>query len=105
MSLLDKLMEKRGIKRYEDLSADEKAVYDRQKLVLTGKTVTLKNLEDFCRSQISLIEDKFAAAETANDVYLKACLHVYLNLLKAIDAPKIERESMERYLISLINEA
>lgn len=104
MSLLDKLLDKKGIKNVDELSKEERAVYDNYKLTLTAKTVTVKDLEAFCRSQITLIEGKFAGAETKYDSYLKACLHVYLTLLKAIDAPKVERENLERYLIALIKE-
>ncbi len=103
MSILDKVLTSKGIQKYEDLNADEKATFDRYKFILSGKTkITIEMLEQFCRGQISLIEDKFASSETKSDTYLKACLHVYLNILKLIDAPKVEREGMERYLISLI---
>lgn len=105
MSILDKVLTAKGIKNYDDLTADEKVVFDRYKYVLSGKNkVTIEMLEEFCRGQVGLIEDKFASGETKYDTYLKACLHIYLNILKLIDAPKVEREGMERYLISLINQ-
>lgn len=104
MSLLDKFLDKKGIKSIEDLTPEERATYDGFKTTLTGKTVTIKNLEDFCRSQIRIMEGRFAGPPTPHDVYLKACLHVYLTLLKAIEAPKVERDNLERYLIALIQE-
>lgn len=102
MNLLSKLLEKRGINKVEDLSIEEKVVFDRYSVVLTGEAVTIETLKEFCKSQIKLIEAVFAGAEQKNDVYLKACLHVYLNLLKAIEAPQAERESLEKYLTQLI---
>lgn len=104
MSILDKVLTAKGIQTYDDLTPDEKATFDRYKFILSGKgKITMEMLEQFCRGQISLIEDRFASAEIKNDMYLKACLHVYLNILKLMDAPKVEREGMERYLISLIS--
>lgn len=105
MNLLSKLLQKRGIEKEEDLSVEEKIVFDRYKTILNGETVTVETLKTFCQGQIRLIEDKFAtkSGEKDENVYLKACLHVYLNLLRAIDAPEAERESLERYLTQLIN--
>ncbi len=104
MSLLDKLLEKRGIKNLNELTDEERAVFDNYKLTLTGKDVKISDLEKFCRSQITLIEDKFGGPDNKYDSYLKASLHVYLTLLKVIEAPKVERANMERYLIALIQE-
>lgn len=104
MSILDKLLDKRGIKNIDDLSKEERAVFDNYKTTLTGKTVTIKDLESFAESQIQLIEGKFAGPPSPHDPYLKACLHIYLTLLKAIRAPKVERERLERYLIAMIQE-
>lgn len=106
MNLLSKLLEKRGIDKVEDLSIEEKAVFDRYKVVLTGETVTIETLKEFCKSQIAVIEARFASpgGVYADDVYFKACLHVYLNLLKAIESPQAERESLEKYLTQLINQ-
>lgn len=104
MSILDKLLSQKGIKNIEELSPEERATFDKYKLTLTGKTVTIKDLEDFCRSQIRIIEGRFAGPETKYDPYLKASLHVYLTLIQAIEAPKVERANLERYLISMIQE-
>lgn len=102
MNLLARLLEKRGIDKVEDLTVEEKTVFDRYKVVLTGEAVTVESLKAFCKSQITLIEARFAGPDSTHDVYLKASLHVYLNLLKAIEAPEAERESLERYLTQLI---
>lgn len=104
MSILDKLLEKKGIKSIDDLSPEERAIFDNYKVTLTGKTVTIKDLEEFCRSQVRIIEGKFSGPPSPHDVYLKACLHVYLTLLQAIEAPKVERANLEKYLIAMINE-
>lgn len=105
MNLLSKLLEKRGIDKIEDLAPEEKVIYDRWNTVLRGETVTVASIKEFCTSQIKLIEEKFAsgAGEEAENSYLKACLHVYLNILKALEAPEVEREAIERHLVQLIN--
>lgn len=103
-SLLSKLLAKRGIDKVEDLSDEEKVTIDKFKAVLSGENLTLDSIKDFMRMQIRVIETKFAEADSKNDVYYKACLNVYLTMLKAMEAPERERESLERYLTQLIEE-
>lgn len=102
MSLLSRLLEKRNIKSEEELFPEEKALYDTYKRLLTGDVVTVESIKQFCKTQIQIAQTKFAGPPSKDDTYLKACLHVYLNILKAIEAPEAERESLERYLTQLI---
>lgn len=104
MSLLSKLLEKRGIEKIEDLSIEEKAVYDRYRVVLSGEAVTVEAIKEFCGAQVKIIEALFAGPPTQNDTYLKACLHVYLNILKAIESPEAERAAIEQHLTQLLSE-
>lgn len=101
LNILHRLLEKRGVKE-EELSPAEQATFNNYKQVLTSE-VTLEKVKEFCHREIKLIEDKFAGPPSDQDIYLKACLHVYLNLLKAIEAPEAERETLEKYLEGLIN--
>lgn len=100
--VLSKLLEKRGIARIEDLAPEEKAQFDKWKLVLTGATVTLDTLKEFCQSQIRIIESRCDGI-TPLTTLQQASMHVYINLLKAIEAPEAERESLERYLTQIVN--
>lgn len=103
MGILQKLLNKRGINKIEDLSSEEQLTYRNWERTLTGETVTIESLKEFCNSQIRLIENKFASkGENGDDNYLKACLHVYLNLKKAMEAPEAERASLEQHLTQLI---
>lgn len=106
MSILSKFLAKRGIEKEEDLLPEEKVIFDKYKAVLSGELVTIPTLKAFMQAQIKTIEDKFASPGQSDkdDTYRKACLHVYLNLLKAIEAPEAERESLEKYLTQLISQ-
>lgn len=105
MFSLSKLLEKRGIDKIEDLSPEEKATFDRYSVVLTGEAVTVATIKEFCQTQIRVIEGLFARPNEENtDHFLKACLHVYLNILKAIEAPENERAQIEQQLTQLIQD-
>ena len=101
MSLLDKLLAKRGIAHIEELDTEERAVFDRYAAVLRGDTVTIDTLKAFCKAQISVIESACNGKDPLT-MMQQACLHVYINLIKAIEAPEAERESLEQYLTQLI---
>lgn len=101
-NVINKLLEKRGIEKVEDLSAEEQATYQKWRLILTGDSVTIDSLKEFCASQIKIIESK---CDGTNPLSLlqQASIHVYINLLKTIEAPEAERESLEKYLTQIVN--
>lgn len=86
----------------DELTPEERSDYDKYRLILTGEPVTIESLKNFMRIQVSLIESKFGEKGNENDTYYKACIHVYLSLLKAIEAPEAERKAAEVYLTQLI---
>lgn len=104
MSLIDKLLSFRKIDKVEDLAPEEQAQISNWKRVLNGETLTVDKIKEFCETQVKIIEDNFSkkASVYSEDVFQKACLHVYLNILKAIEAPEAERAALEQYLTSLI---
>lgn len=99
---LSKLLEKRGIDRIEDLAPEERDTLNKWKLILSGDTVTVDSIKEFCKSQIRIIESKCDGVTPLTNLQ-QACIHVYVNLLKAIEAPEAERESLEKYLTQLVN--
>jgi hypothetical protein len=102
MSILDKYLSKKGIAKIDDLTPEEKEVFTRYERILKGENITVEMIKAFCQSQVKLIEGKIAdGLNRPTDIQL-ASLHVYLNVLKAIEAPEAERESLERYLIQQI---
>lgn len=101
--LVSQLLEKRGIKDIKELSPEEKATIDGYNFILSEKYLTVDTIKQFCLAQIRIIENKFAEGDTSKDTYHKACLHVYLNLLKVIEAPEAERKSLELHLTQLIS--
>lgn len=104
MSIIDKLLGKRGVEKVEDLSIEEQTQVQKWSLVLRGDSVTVPMIKEFCLNQIRIIEANFAskAGVYEENVYMKASLNVYLNLLKLIEAPEAERASLEKYLTQLI---
>ena len=104
MSLLDKLLKKRGIEHVDELSTEEKQVFDRYTAVLKGENLSVESIRKFCENQIKVIEGIIADGKIRPTDLQLASLHVYLNILKAIEAPEKERESLEKYLNQILND-
>jgi hypothetical protein len=102
MSLLSTLLTKRGIDTIEELAPEEKATFERWSVVLTGETVTIDSIKEFCKSQIRKVEETIDGKSPLTPLQT-ACLYVYIQLLKAIEAPEQERAALERHLTDLIN--
>ncbi len=65
--------------------------------------MTVATIQDFCKSQIAIVQSKCDGVKPLN-MLQQASLHIYTNILKAIEAPQAERESLERYLTQIVNE-
>ncbi len=108
--LLSKLLGKRGITR-EELSdkpiagmISEKGQFENWEKILSEEPITVQVIEDFCKDQISKIEMQwgdFSNASQKNERLVIAHT-IYSAILKATKAPKVERESLERYLNQII---
>lgn len=102
MSLIDKLLGKRGIQKVEELAPEEQAQIRQWKVILSGENVTVDKIKEFCLSQIRVIESKCDGVTPLTNLQ-QASIHVYINILKAIEAPEAERKSLELYLTNIIN--
>jgi|SRR6185312_1225988 len=98
---LNKLLDKAGIEKIEDLQPEERATYEHYKLVLT-KEVTVETIQEFCQAQIKVIEGKCDGVNPITTLQ-QACIHVYTNLLKMIETTEKERESLEMMLNQMAN--
>lgn len=100
---LDKFLSKRGIEKIEDLTPDEQETLRRYQVILSTEEVTVQQIKDFCTAQLRVIESKADGINPLSNIQ-QACIHVYINILKAIEAPLAERRSLETHLNQIINE-
>ena len=105
-TLIQKILEKKKINKISELSVDEKVEYDRWNAIIEGSEITVPKIREFCESQVRLIEGRYAGGEATDkqDTMLRASLHIYLNLIKLIDSPEIERGNLEKYLTQILTQ-
>ncbi len=102
--LLQQWLAKLKIKSSVELQGEEKATFERWQGILSSGEVTVDKLRLFCESQKSLIEAQwkdFSNPQVKNDRLIAQHI-VYSVLLDAIKAPASERETLEKYLQTLI---
>ena len=97
---LSNLLKKRGITK-EQLSGEEKKDFERWEGILSGGEVTVEKIKEFCVAQKRAIEAKWKNFENT-DQKLVIAHTIYSTIIQAIDAPDVERKSLEEYLINLI---
>jgi hypothetical protein len=110
-TLIEKLLRKRGIKDFSELdnepmidkSPTEKETFEGWQAVLSKEELTIKDIKEFCESQIGIIEGKWKDLSIQNEKKAELIPYhtVYKNLLAAIDSPQAARENLEKHLIEL----
>lgn len=103
-TLITKWMQRVGIKRYEEATPEEKQTIENWQKVLTGEKITVEKIVDFCQNQLKTIEGDWKNLDNkAQKNERLVLLHtVYRAILELIQAPEKERESLEKYLQSLL---
>jgi hypothetical protein len=103
-ALIQKWLDKIGVKNVSDLSSDEKATYDNWSKILSEGEITVEKIKEFCKSQKKLIETQYTNPDNTDkkDNILKASLGIYNALIGLIEGPRSEKESLEKYLEQLI---
>lgn len=105
-NILSRFLEKKGIINLNELSPEEKATYDNYEAVLSKEELTLEDVKDFCKAQLTKIEEKWRDLNLES--FKKADLipyhTVWKSILLAIESPKVVRESLEKQLTELIKQ-
>ncbi len=104
MNILEKLLKHRGLKSVEDLDTEEKVTFENWRKILSKEEVTIKDFQEFCKVQISIIETKWKDLniEQSKKAELIPYHTVYKTLEQILNAPRSEREQLEAQLNQLL---
>jgi len=102
-SILQKILSKRGVK-YEDLDKEELVQFEQWDTILAKEELTLKDLKEFCSSQVGIIESKWKDYNEDNTKKAELIPYhtVYKTLLEAISSPQSSRIQLEKQLLEMI---
>ena len=104
MSILSKILQKRGIKDITELSDEERVDFENWQKVLNKEEIQVKDILEFCEGAMTSIESQFGDVEIPDDRMAKLTLQhaVYKRLKQVIEAPETEKENLSNYLTGLL---
>lgn len=104
MSILSRILQKKGIKSPEELTPEERVDFDSWKKILSKEDIQLKDVEEFCIANINNIEAQFKDLSNSNEKLERLVLlhSVYSSMKHLINSPRAEREQLENYLNGLL---
>ena len=104
MNILNKILEKRGIKDTNELDAEEKQQFEQWRAVLSKDELTIQDIKEFCRIQCEVIEIKWKSYDIPQEKKAEWIMPhtIYKTLLQTIESPQKGREQLEQYLNDLI---
>ena len=99
--VIGKILNKRGIKDVTELSPEEKETFENYQKILSKSEVSIEDIKHFLEDQIRVIELKWRDHTLADKAALIPYHTVYRILLDVMNAPQLERMSLEKHLIQL----
>lgn len=104
MNILEKFLKKVGVTSPDQLSSEEQKTYEEWRKILSKDELTLGNIKDFCRTQVSIIEAKWKDYNLENSKKAELIPYhtVYRTLEQVVEAPRLEREQLEAQLNQLL---
>lgn len=102
ISILQKILNKRGIKDLRELDKDERATFENWETQLMESEITADKMKDFCLGEIGKIEDKLTP-DNSNEKNNKliALLTCYKAVARLINSKISERENLIKHLKQL----
>lgn len=107
MSILTKLLEKRGIKDVHELDSEEKVNFENWQRILSKEDIEINDISEFCKTQLAVIEQKFKDVSISDTEKARMTLvySVYASIRDVIGGKRMEREALEKYLVGLLEQS
>jgi len=104
MSILNKFLDKIGVKDYSELTSEEKTTYRSWEDALSGRKLTDKEIATFFETEIEEIQVKLISARISSreDLFLKMKLEFIRSAKAFLATPLIEKQMVENEISNLI---
>lgn len=102
--ILTKLLNFRGINNVNELDQEEKAQFDQWRAILDKEDIGIKDILEFSKNAIKSIEKQFEDPELSQRKMESLVVQhtIYRKFVELIEAPKLEKESLIKYLTDLM---
>lgn len=101
---LQKFLKKIGVKKYEDLNAEEKETYRAWEEALSGKAITNEDYRKFLEVELGdaivRLTDENIKLNTEADIFRRVEVRFIKKVLGFLDSPLVEKKVLEEQIKS-----
>lgn len=104
MNILDNWLKKKNINHYDELSEEEKKIYDEYEKALNVPELKVEDIEIFVRQQLNLLSNEIISFTNSEkkDLFIKAQMSVMRSILafitKDLETKKMVEEKLKKEL-------
>lgn len=104
MSILQKILKKRGIEDVNELDLEEREQFEQWRKTLSEDEISLDSVKDFCETQVRNIEAQMKDLERSTEKTDRLVTQhtVYKSIIGIIEAPQEMKENLIKYLQGLL---
>ena len=105
MNILDQWLKKKGIKHYEELTLEERKVYDEYEKALNVPEITVEQVESFVRQQLNILTNSIIVFDNSEkkDLFIKAQMSVLRSILAFLTKDKETKKMVEELIKKEVN--
>jgi hypothetical protein len=103
MTIIDKMLEKTGLK-YSDLTSAEKETLSEMLDIVGKSALSIEKLRNYIEEMKNAVENELSKTDfdSKQDIFLKARLRNYLLLSAFLSTPEKAKESMENAVSGMV---
>jgi len=105
-NVLTRLLKKRNVNEFSELTAEEKETYRQWEIILNGRKLTDDDVARFLEIEKQQVEEKLINPETVGraDVFLKMKLEFITKIQTFLNSPKLEKAMLEQQINNMLNQ-
>lgn len=102
MNKLEKFLNKIGVKKYEDLNAEEKETYREWEASLQGRQITQDEYRNFLESELDQAIGRLTDVDLSKEaeIFRKVEVRFIKKVLSFLDMPLVEKQLLEKQIES-----
>lgn len=97
---MEKFLKKFGVKKYEDLNAEEKETYREWEATLAGRQITQDEYRKFLEAELDQAINRLTDVDLSkeSEIFRKVEVRMLRKIINFLDMPMIEKQLLEQNL-------
>ena len=100
--ILEKYLQKLGVKSYAELNSEEKETYKQWEQSIAGRRLTDEDVKTFLNTELETAIGRLIEVDLKkeDEVFRKCEVKMIKKILKFLDSPRVEKEILEKQIES-----